>query len=78
MHYLTNILLLVGIFVLIFGIAMVVRALFKFRRKRSVPFRDYFGPEYNRDLLRHSALSETEDWRVDRRSRFAPFRLRDP
>ncbi len=78
MHYLTNTLLLAGAFVLSLGIAMAVGAFFRNRRKEEAPIGEYFGPEYDRDLLLHSAFSETEDWQADRHSRFAPFRLRDP
>ena len=81
MHHLTNFMLLVGAIILISGIVMtvmVVRALIENRRENAAPFRDYFGPQYDRDLLRHSEFSESEDWQSDPHSRFAPFRLRDP
>jgi len=78
MHHLMNALLLVGAMILISGIVMAVRAHLENRRENAAPFRDYFGPRYDRDLLRLSAFSETEDWQADPHSRIAPFRLCDP
>ena len=78
MFHLTNALLIVGALVLIFCIVMAVRAFLENRREEAAPFRNYFGPGYDRELLRHSSFSETDDWLADRHSRFAPFRLRDP
>ena len=77
MHF-SDFQLLIGAFVLVLGIVIAVRALHGNRRARAARTRDYFGPEYNRDLLLHSSLSESEDWVADRHARFAPFRLRDP
>jgi hypothetical protein len=78
MFHLSNAILLVGAFVLILGVGLVVRAFLGNRRGDSAPFRDYFGPEYDRDLLQQSTFSETEDWQADRHARFSPFRLREP
>lgn len=77
MHHLMNPLLLVGAMILIPGIVMAFRAHLQNRGENTAPFRDYFGPQYDRDLLRLSAFSETEDWQSDPHSRFASFRLRD-
>jgi hypothetical protein len=63
---------------LILGVGLAVRAYLRNRREKVAPFRDYFGPEYDHDLLQQSAFSEAEDWRADPQTRFAPFRLRDP
>ena len=77
MFHLTNA-MLIGAFVLILAIVIAVSAFLESRRKKPAPFRDYFGPEYDRDLLQQGAFSETEDWLADRHARFAPLRLRDP
>jgi hypothetical protein len=78
MHHLIYVLLLVGVIILIFATIMALRSHLQNRRGNAAPFRDYFGPQYDRDLLRYSALSEAEDWQADPHSRFAPIRLRDP
>ena len=77
MFHLPNVILFVGAFVLFLGVGLAVRAFLANLRERSAPFRDYFGPEYERDLLQQSAFSETQNWQEDGDSRFAPFRLRD-
>ena len=77
MFHLTNALLIVGALVLIFTIVMAVRGFLENRREEAAPFRNYFGSAYEREFLRHSSYSETEDLLADRHSRFA-FRLRDP
>jgi len=61
MHHLMNALLLVGAMVFISGIVMAVRAHLENRRGKAEPCQDYFGPQYDRDLLQLSAFSETED-----------------
>ena len=78
MHYLTNALLLVGALVLIFGMVKAVRALVENRRKERAPFRHYFGPEYDRDLLRQSSWSDDEGGVSDRQTRFEAFNIRAP
>jgi hypothetical protein len=70
--------LLVGAFILVFFVVLAVRAILEDRRENAAPFRDYFGPAYDRDLLQQSSLSETEEWLADRPARFTPFRFRDP
>ena len=75
---LTTVLFLAGAFVLILCVGLAVRAFLGNRRAKWTPFRDYFGPEYDRDLLQQSAFSETEDWLADRHASFEPFRLLDP
>ena len=77
MHHLSDVQLLIGAFVLIGATVIAASAFLDNRRARAARARDYFGPEYNRELLLHSSLSETEDWVADRHARFAPFRLRD-
>jgi len=78
MDHITKTQLLAGAFILIVGIVLALRALLRYLRRDSAPFRDYFGPEYDSDMLQHSALSESEEWQTDYRPRFTPFRLRDP
>jgi hypothetical protein len=76
MDILMKILLLIGALILTVCIAVALRAIFRLHRENAAPFRGYFGPEYDRDLLEQSALSETEEWRADYRPSFTPFRLR--
>jgi hypothetical protein len=78
MDHITRAQLFVGAFIIIVCIVLALRALLQHRRKLAAPFRDYFGPEYDRDLLQQSEFSESEDWRADRHPSFTPFRLRDP
>jgi hypothetical protein len=61
-----NSLLLVGAFVLIVGMVYAGRTFLQSRREQAAPFRNYFSTEYDRELLRYSALSEDEDWLADR------------
>jgi hypothetical protein len=68
---------LMGALVLILCIVAGVRAALEYRRENAALCCDYFGPEYERDILQHSIFSESEDWRADRPSRLAPFHLRD-
>jgi hypothetical protein len=77
MYQLTIPQLLIGALVFIFCIVAGVRAALEYRRENVAAFWNYFGPEYERDILQHSALSETEDWLADLPSRFAPFYLHD-
>ncbi|MGA2168545.1 MAG: hypothetical protein ABSG62_10055 [Terracidiphilus sp.] len=78
MHHLTNALLLVAtLALLLFCIVLALRAFLANRREEAAPFRNYFGPEYDRDLLQQSSWSETEDGMTDRPSRFAPLLLHD-
>lgn len=78
MYHLSNAQWLVGGLALLLAIVLAVRAILGDRKEEPPPFRNYFDPGYQRELLRHSELSESEDWRADRQSRFTPFRLRDP
>jgi uncharacterized membrane protein len=78
MFQLTNVMLLIVALVLLLAIILAVRAIVRVHREASEPFRDYFDSGYDRDLLRQSDLSESEDWQADCQSGFAPFRLRDP
>jgi hypothetical protein len=69
--------LLIGVLALVLAAILAAKSILGDRQKKSAPFRNYFGAEYRRDLLRHSDLSESDDWRADRDIRFTPFRLRD-
>jgi hypothetical protein len=77
MFHHTNAIFFAGAFVLILGVGLAVKAFLERRRGKWAPFQDYFGPDYDRDLLQQSAFSETEDWLADRQARFAPFRRRE-
>jgi hypothetical protein len=48
---LTNILLTIGAFALISGVATVVKAYRRNSRKQAAPFLHYFEPEYDRNLF---------------------------
>ena len=78
MDHITMAQLFAGAFILVVFIILALKAFQKHRRQKAAAFRYYFGPEYDRDLLEQSALSETEEWRADYRPRFTPFRLRHP
>jgi hypothetical protein len=78
MDHLTKAQLFVGALIIVVCVILVFRAILQHRRNEAAPFRDYFGPEYDRDMLQQSELSESEEWRADRRYSFTPFRLRDP
>jgi hypothetical protein len=78
MDHITKVQFFTGALILIGCIVLAFKAFLKYRRAKAAPFRDYFGPEYDSDLLEHSALSESEEWRADCYPRFAPFRLRNP
>jgi hypothetical protein len=67
-HFL-NSLLLVGACVFIFAMVHAAKVLLRNHRAQAAPFRSYFTTEYDSELLRHSALSEDEDWIADRHSR---------
>ena len=76
MSHLTLVLLIVGAFALILGTVMAVRAYLENRGEEMAPFRNYFGPEYERGLLRQSSWCDNES-PYDRRSRFNAFNVRD-
>jgi hypothetical protein len=76
MFHLTNILLTIGAFAFIFGVATVARAYREKRREEAAPFRDYFGPEYDRDLFRQSSWCDHEN-PYDRQTLLDAFNLRD-
>ena len=76
MSHLTIVLLIVGAFVLILGTVKAVRAYRVNRCEEMARFRHYFGPEYERDLLRQSSWCDDENL-YDRRTRFDAANVRD-
>jgi hypothetical protein len=66
----------VGAFALVLGTVMAVRAYLENRHEEMAPFRNYFGSEYDRDLLRQSSWCGDENL-YDRRTRFDAFNVRD-
>ena len=74
MSHLAIVLLIVGAFALILGTVMAVRAYLENRGEEMAPFRNYFGPEYDRDLLRQSSWCDGENL-SDRRTRFDAFNV---
>jgi hypothetical protein len=68
--------LIVCAFVLILGTVKGVRACFEHRAEEMAPFRNYFGPEYDRDLLRQSSWCDEENLN-DRRLRIDAINVRD-
>jgi hypothetical protein len=69
--------LLISALVLILGVIPAIRGLLGDHDGNAASFRDYFGPEYDRDLLQQSKLSETDEWLADDDSRLPSFRLHD-
>ena len=76
MLLLTIVLVIMGAFVLLLGTVMAVGAHIKNRDEAKAPFRDYFGPEYDRDLLRQSSWCEDEKL-YDRHTTVDAFNARD-
>jgi hypothetical protein len=69
------VLLIVGAFVLILGTVMAVKAYLENRAEKA-PFRNYYLPEHDRELLRLSSWSDDEN-QFDRQTRFEAFNTRD-
>jgi hypothetical protein len=76
MSHLAIVLLIVGAFALILGTVKAVRAYLENRGEEMAPFRNYFGPEYDRDLLRQSSWCDDEK-QIDRRTRIDAFDTRE-
>ena len=76
MSHLAIVLLIVGAFALILSTVMAVRAYLENRGEEMAPFRNYFGPEYDRDLLRQSSWCDDEN-PYNRRTRIDAFNVRD-
>ena len=75
MSHLAIVLLILGAFVLILGTVKAVRAYLENRGEEMAPFRNYFGPEYDRDLLRQSSWCDNEN-PYDRQIRLNAFSVR--
>lgn len=75
MSHLTIILLIVGAFAFILGTVKAVSAYLENRSEEIAPFRNYFGPEYDRDLLRQSSWCDDGDL-YDGRTRVEVFNTR--
>jgi hypothetical protein len=73
----TDAILLASALVLILGAIPAIRVLLGDRNRNAASSRDYFGPEYDRDLLQQSTFSETEEWLADDDSRPPSLRLGD-
>ena len=76
MPHLAIVLLTVGAFALILGAIRAVRAYFENRGEEMAPFRNYFGPEYDRDLLRQSSWCDSEN-PYDRQTRLNALNIRE-
>jgi hypothetical protein len=76
MSHLAIVLLVVGAFALIPGTVMAVRAYLENRGEKMAPFRNYFGPGYDRDLLRQSSWCDNEN-QYDRQTRLNAFNIRE-
>jgi|HubBroStandDraft_1064217.scaffolds.fasta_scaffold08619_2 hypothetical protein len=76
MSHFTIALVIVGALVLILGTVVVVRAYLKNRLDEMAPFRDYFGAEYVRDLIRQSSWCDDESPYV-RQNRIDSYDIRD-
>ena len=77
MFNLLDAILLGGGLAVIVAVIPAVRRSIRDHNRNAAMFRDYFGPEYDRDLLQQSAFGETEEWLADHDSRLPSFRLRD-
>jgi hypothetical protein len=73
-----NIYLLLGALALFCIVVIAICAHLMNRERDSSNSPDFFGPNYQSELLRFSALSDAEDSQAVYQSRFTPFRLRDP
>ena len=78
MFNLTDAILLACALALVLGVIPAIRTFIGDRNRNAAPFRNYFGPEYDRDLAQQSALSETDEWQANSHARFAPLRLCNP
>jgi hypothetical protein len=76
MSHLTIVLLIAGAFAFILGTMKAVSAYLENRGEEIAPFRNYFGPEYDRDLLRQSSWCD-DDNLYDRSARIDAFNTRD-
>jgi hypothetical protein len=74
----THIYLFLAAFAIFLLVIMAICAFLMNRGRDSSYTSEYFGPNYQNDLQRHSDMSETEDRQSEYQSRFTPFRLRDP
>jgi hypothetical protein len=71
-----NAILLASALALVLGVIPAIRKLLEDRNGKAAPILDYFGPEYDRDLLQHSTLGETEECLADDDSCLPSFRTR--
>ncbi len=76
MSHPTIFLLMVGASAFILGTVKAVSAYLENRGEEIAPFRNYFGPEYDRDLLRQSSWCD-DDSLFDRRIRIDAFNNAD-
>jgi hypothetical protein len=76
MPYSTIALMIVSAFASILSTVMVFRAHHRNRLEEMAPFRDYFGAEYDRDLLRQSSWCDDENL-DDHQNRIDSQGLRD-
>ena len=71
-----NEMVLVGACILVLVVLASIAFYFS-RRSESAYSSDYFGPEYDRELLQQSDMGDNESWQADYETRFTPFRLRE-
>ena len=76
MSHLAIVLLILGAFALVLGTIKAVRAYLENRGEEMAPFRNYFGPEYDRDLLRQSSWCDDEN-PYDHQTRLNAFNVRE-
>ena len=76
MSHLTIVLLIAGAFAFILGTMKAVSAYLENRGEEIAPFRNYFGPEYDRDLLRQSSWCDNDN-PSDRLTRSDAFNTSD-
>jgi hypothetical protein len=76
MSHLAIALLIVGAFVFIVGTVKAVSAYLENRGEEMAPFRNYFGPEHDGDLLGRSSWCDDKN-QYDRRTRMDAFKTRE-
>jgi hypothetical protein len=76
MSHLAIVLLIVGALALILGTVMAVRAYLENRSEEMAPFRNYFGPEHDRDLVRQGSWCDDKSPH-DRQTGLDAFNVRE-
>jgi hypothetical protein len=76
-YHLTNNQLLFGLFLLALVVTIVVAAFLERRKTRTLAFRNRFGSEYDRAVLKHGSVREAETKLTGRETRVEALKIRD-